>query len=696
MSEGPRSLVTMERTALATIVATSRDAIVGIDAAGAVSTWNPSATELYGYPPDEIIGQYADVLTRAGDRPAERAILRRVLAGEQVAPYRCARVHRDGTEVPVLVTVSLVAGPTGTTTEAVSTSQPIGAAPDYPDLEAHPAAACAADDEAGHAGIEFQTRMKADRATERVHVQDAQDRFQVRMGSERAKERVHVQAAQDQFQDRMGKARAQERVQVQDAQDRFQAVMDSERAKERVRVREAHDRFEKDMDADLAVERGQVEAAQDRFQAGMGVERAKERVQVQRAQDRFQVGMDGELALAARDRDLLLAQTQQSQRLEVLGQLAGGVAHDFNNLLAVILNYAAFVAEELAAGPATDWVTAGRDVGQIKRAAERATALTHQLLAFARREVIQPRVVDLNAVVRDVEQLLNRTIGDDVLLSVELAPDLWPVLADAGQIEQILVNLAINARDAMAGGGTLNIDTANITGGSPAAGRRRIRLRVSDTGTGMTPEILAHVFEPFYTTKTDGAGTGLGLSTVYGIVAQADATIAIASEPGNGTTFTIDIPVTDRISAPDDPASGYQHAPTGETVLIVEDQEALREVTERIFSRAGYRVLSAVDGPGALDVVAAYQDEIHLLVTDVVMPKMLGKEVAEKIRSSRPGIKVLFMSGYAQPVLASQGRLDPDVHLIEKPFSAAAIIQKAGQTLHGDADAPASVEPGGR
>ena len=674
MSNGSRSLVAMERTALASIVATSHDAIVGINAAGMISSWNPAAVGLYGYPAEQIVGRSVDALTPFKCRAEEAGVLRRVLAGERVAPYQCVRVRLDGTSVLVLVTVSLVVDPASTMAEVVTASHQVSETLGETGL-----------DESG-----FQAQVEADRATERGHVQAAQDRFQARMGSERAKERVQVQKAQDRFQDRMGAARAQERVQVQDAQDRFQVGMDNERARERVHVQEAQDRFEKGMDADLAVERVQVQDAQDRFQDRMGTERAQERVQVQQAQDRFQVGMDRELAHAVRDRDQLLAQSQQSQRMEVLGQLAGGVAHDFNNLLAVILNYAAFVAEELAAGPASDWETAGRDVGQIQRAAERATALTHQLLAFARREVIQPRVLDLNDVVRDMEQMLNRTIGEDVLLSADLAQDLWPVMADAGQIEQVLVNLAINARDAMSSGGTLSIDTANVTvdaglvaNGEPTRGGRHIRLRVSDTGSGMTPDVLAHVFEPFYTTKPDGTGTGLGLSTVYGIVAQTEATIAIQSRPGTGTTFTILVPVTDEIGVPVEESPAYRHAPTGETVLIVEDQEALREVTERIFIRSGYRVLTAADGPDALALVAAHHDDIHLLVTDVVMPKMLGKEVAEEIRRSRPDIKVLFMSGYAQPVLASQGKLGLDVNLIEKPFSAAAIIEKAGQVLNG-------------
>jgi signal transduction histidine kinase/CheY-like chemotaxis protein len=397
------------------------------------------------------------------------------------------------------------------------------------------------------------------------------------------------------------------------------------------------------------------------------------------------------------DRALLDAHLQQTQRMEVLGRLAGGVAHDFNNLLAVILNYSAFVSEELTAAvtSAPDWEQrrpgVQRDVEQIQRAAERATDLTHQLLAFARREVVQPRVLKLNDAVADVEELLRRTLGEDMELVTNLPDDLRPILADPGQIEQVLVNLAINARDAMPRGGTLTIDTANVAvdadsvaGGSPVRPGQYARLRVSDTGTGMSADVVAHAFEPFFTTRRDGAGTGLGLATVYGIVTAAEGTIGIQSEPGAGTTFTIMLPVTEQATASIEQDASYERTPKGETVLVVEDEEALREVTERIFTRNGYRVITAANGADALALVARHDGEIHLLVTDVVMPQMLGKEVAERVREPRPDIEVLYMSGYAQPVLASQGRLEPGVCLVDKPFSEAALLDKAGQVLNGN------------
>jgi signal transduction histidine kinase len=390
----------------------------------------------------------------------------------------------------------------------------------------------------------------------------------------------------------------------------------------------------------------------------------------------------------------LQAQLQQSQRLESLGQLAGGVAHDFNNLLSVILSYASFVSEELAAPPDSDWPkkleSARSDVGHITRAAERAAILTRQLLAFARQEVIRPRVLDLDDVITAVDDMLRRTLGAQVELITTLGGDLWPVLADPGQLEQVLVNLVVNARDAMPDGGTLTIDTSNITvdtatiaGGSRAQPGRNVRLRVSDTGTGMPADVIERVFEPFFTTKNEGTGTGLGLATVYGIITQAEGSIQIYSEPGTGTTVSVTLPVTAAEAVPMAEPVPYERTPKGETILVVEDEAALREVTERIFTRNGYHVITAANGPEALAIARGHPGEIHLLATDVVMPHMLGKEVAEKLREIKPGIAVLFMSGYARTVLASQGRLDPNVALVEKPFSEAELLKQAGQVLNG-------------
>jgi two-component system, cell cycle sensor histidine kinase and response regulator CckA len=356
------------------------------------------------------------------------------------------------------------------------------------------------------------------------------------------------------------------------------------------------------------------------------------------------------------------AQVHRSQRLESLGQLAGGIAHDFNNMLGVIVNYANFVIEE-AESDEPDVKMIAADAQQVIKAGERGTGLTHQLLAFARREVVRPQVLDLNEVISEVEEMLRRSIGDHITLLVRSAPGLPAVTCDRGQIEQLLVNLAVNARDAMPNGGNLVIDT----------GRHGdfVRLRVSDSGKGMAPDVVERAFEPFFTTKGRGDGPGLGLATVYGIVTQANGEVSIASSPGLGTTVTVLLPITgDRPGAADAAEPGLPTAGRGETLLVVEDEDALREVAGRILSGAGYRVLAAECGSAALELAGRHEGTIDLLLSDVVMPGMLGKELAERLTGARPDTRVLYMSGYAQPVLHSQGTLDPGVTLLEKPFTA--------------------------
>jgi PAS domain S-box-containing protein len=389
------------------------------------------------------------------------------------------------------------------------------------------------------------------------------------------------------------------------------------------------------------------------------------------------------------ERDKLERQLQQSQRLESLGQLAGGVAHDFNNLLAVISNYAAFVSDEAAKDSLqVDWPSVREDARQIQLAADRAAELTHQLLAFARRDVVRPRPLDLNEVITRVEQLLIRSLGEHVVLKTDLAPQLRAVLADPGQIEQVLVNLAVNARDAMPSGGTLVVQTS-VTDVDESHAAARIGLppgqyacmKISDTGAGMPREVIDHAFEPFFTTKPKGEGTGLGLATVYGIVTQAGGYVQIHSELDIGTTITILLPATG-------PGVQAEPAPVqepgggrGETVLIVEDEPAIREVTRRILSRSGYHVIVAASGHEAIEIAASHTGDIDVLLTDVVMPRMLGKEAAERIRALRPGVKVLFMSGYTQGVLDCRGVVEVGVNLIQKPFSEAQLLVTLRQII---------------
>ena len=379
-------------------------------------------------------------------------------------------------------------------------------------------------------------------------------------------------------------------------------------------------------------------------------------------------------------------QEHRNQRLEALGQLAGGIAHDFNNMLGVIVNYANFVIEE-AEAPAPDLKAIADDARQVIRAGQRGTDLTHQLLKFARREVVRPRVLDLNEVIGDSEVMLRSAIGEHITLITRPGETLPPVTCDPGQIEQLLVSLAVNARDAMPDGGNLVIDTACshlAVGDHPdLAPGDYIRLRVSDSGQGMAPEVVERAFEPFFTTKASGEGTGLGLATVYGIVTQAGGSVSLTSEPGLGTTVTVLLPagVNQEPAAPaPEPVGTAGH---GETLLVVEDEAALRDVAGRILSGAGYRVLTADGGAQALELAAVHDGTIDLLVSDVVMPGMLGKELAERLVDARPDTRVLYMSGYAQPVLASQGTLDPGVALLEKPFTAAALLSAVRRRLDG-------------
>ena len=412
---------------------------------------------------------------------------------------------------------------------------------------------------------------------------------------------------------------------------------------------------------------------------------------------RLELQADRERLKTQSERDRLDRQLHQSQRLERLGQLAGGVAHDFNNLLAVISNYAAFVAEEVAKAPQEEWKSVREDIQQIERAAERAAGLTHQLLAFARRDVVQPRALSLNDVIEKVEQLLIRTLGEHVELSTDLAAGLARVLADPGQIEQVLINLAVNARDAMPAGGKLIVATAGTSiDANHAASRvglgpgRYVSLKVSDTGTGMPQEVIERAFDPFFTTKAKGEGTGLGLATVYGIVTQAGGYVQIYSEPGLGTTFTILLPETSQAGQEQSPSPRSPERGAGEVVLVVEDEAAVRRVIRRILARNGYEVITAVNGLDAIEVAAGHPGNIDVLLTDVIMPQMLGKEAADRIRALHPAVKVLFMSGYAQGVLDNKGVLEADLNLIEKPFTEASLLVKLREVL----SAPLASAPG--
>jgi two-component system cell cycle sensor histidine kinase/response regulator CckA len=392
------------------------------------------------------------------------------------------------------------------------------------------------------------------------------------------------------------------------------------------------------------------------------------------------------MALDVTDRKQLEEQFRQAQKMEAVGRLAGGIAHDFNNLLMVIQGYADLLTDRLPEGDAMR-----RNAEQIQMASQRATSLTRQLLAFSRKQMLAPKVLNIQSVVSDMEKILRRLIGEDVELKTSAAPDLGLVMADRSQLEQVIMNLAVNARDAMPEGGRLTIEVANVEldssfAESPAvvSPGKYVLLAVTDTGSGMDAATQAHIFEPFFTTKEKGKGTGLGLATVYGIVKQSGGYVWVYSEPGQGTAFKIYLP---RIEEEDahaarearPAAQSLQHG--SETILLVEDEKGVRELAREYLEMTGYTVLQAGDGLSALALAAKHSSPIHLLMTDVVMPGISGRELAERIKKIRPEVKVLYMSGYTDQAVVHHGILESDAVLLQKPFTLPTLASKLREIL---------------
>ena len=653
-----RAQVLAERERLAVIVESSHDAIIGKTLDGVITSWNTGAEALYGYHGDEVLGRHASMLFPPGQEETEALLMQQIARGERIEQHRVQRRRKDGAVITVSLTLSPITDENDNVSGVASISRDISERQRAEAmfeglLQAAPDAIVGVTRDGTIALINTQAeRLFGYRRDELVGQSvDILVPERLRGGHVRHRDRYF----------------AHPRTRPMGAGAALAAV------------RKDGTEFPAEISLS-SVNTGQ----------GMIVTTA-----IRDVTDRLMAQTERERLIAQAERDAGERRLQHARRLESLGQLAGGVAHDFNNILAVITNYAEMTAEVLdtpAPDPA-DLADARKDVGQISRAAERAARLTKQLLAFGRRDITQAEVLNLNHVIGDVEQMLRRAIGEHIHLVTALERDLWPVCADAGHIEQILVNLAVNARDAMPGGGTLSIDTSNadigeedVTGTSLQAGRY-VRVRVSDTGCGMPPEVIERAFEPFYTTKPQGSGTGLGLATVYGIATAAGGDVRLYSENGIGTTVTVIMPALDAPAEEDvvvvepvaEPAGGT--APH-ETVLVVEDEDDLRVITTRILSRAGYQVLAATGGAQAIHLAQNHPGPIHLLLTDVIMPKMMGNDVAARVEKIRPGIPVLYMSGYAEPVLTENGTLPDGVTLVEKPFTSRELLDGVRRFLH--------------
>jgi PAS domain S-box-containing protein len=635
------------------------DAMLAVDEAGLIVLVNVQAEHLFGYRREDLIGRPVELLVPMADPNFRPPVVGMQLAGRR----------RDGSEFLAEISLSAMATDTGLLTSAA-----IRDATERLKTDAESA----------------RLKMEAERVRVKAESEKTEaERVRVKAESEKAKaERVRVKAESE-------KAEA-ERVRLEAERERVKAESEKTEA-ERVRLEAERERVKAESEKTEA-ERVRLEAERVRLEAeSVRVKAESEKTEAERVRleaERVRLEAENVRLEAEAERERLEGQLHQSQRMESLGQLAGGVAHDFNNLLAVILNYASFVAEELTKAAETpagaQWAEPLKDVEQIQLAAERAGLLTHQLLAFARREVVQARVLSLNSAITRMEQILRRTIGEQVELVIDLAVGLPTVVADPGQIEQIVLNLAINARDAMPAGGTLSIDTTavEITGdegdGDGAPSGLYVCFRVGDTGVGMSKEVRDRAFEPFFTTKPKGEGSGLGLATVYGIVSQSGGYTRIYSDAGIGTTITVLLPATRQDATRDEPDGRVDrlNALVGtETILVVEDEEALREVTRRILTSNGYTVVTAASGARAIELAAERAGPIDLVLTDVIMPKMQGPTVAKEVSQLRPGIRVLFMSGHAQPVLEAEAVLGTDFQLVEKPFNEAKLLAKVREVL---------------
>jgi two-component system cell cycle sensor histidine kinase/response regulator CckA len=621
--------------ALAALVEFSEDAILGRTLDGTITRWNHAAQGLFGWSAAEVVGRPVSLLVPPGRTDEMPGIRSRLLRGERVASLETVRVRKDGSRVEVALTVSPVRDEAGRVVAAWVIARDI----------------------TGRREAEEALRLR-DRAIRAVPqgivITDA-----CRPGNP-------IVYASPGFERMTGYTQAEALGKsprfLQGPQTDPAAV-----AQLREAVRGGRP---------CSVEILNYRKDGTPFWNAVSVAPVRD----DGGRITHWVGVKTDVT----ERLRLEEQLRQAQKMEAIGRLAGGVAHDFNNLLTVINGY----SELILRGLRPDDPTRGL-LDEIKKAGERSASLTRQLLAFSRKQVVQARVLDLNAVVADTEKMLRRVIGEDVRLETALDAGLGCVRADPGQVEQVLLNLAVNARDAMPHGGRLAIRTRNA---GPGAEGRHAVLEVADTGCGMTEEVKARIFEPFFTTKGPGRGTGLGLATVYGIVEQAGGRIAVESLPGRGTTFRIAWPCVEQPTRPGPATPDRQLPPQGrETVLLVEDEDGVRALTRHVLTGCGYTVLEATGGDEALRVAGAHPGPVQLLVSDVVMPGLGGRELADRLLARHPDMKVLFLSGYTHEAMERRGILEGQVNFLQKPFSTGALAHKVREVL----DAPGADAGGG-
>ncbi|WP_157368647.1 PAS domain S-box protein [Zavarzinella formosa] len=620
---------------LTCVVESAGDAIVSFDLSGNVLTWNRAAERLFGYPVAEIVGRPVSLLTPPEGRDVTQGKVNRLCRGEDVGSYETLRMGRDGRRLLVEVTPSPVRTPDG---------RVIAVAANYRDVTAR-----------RQSEETLQLRNRA--------IQAVNQGILITDPNQPGNPIIYASPG-------FSRLTGYEGTEIIGRNPRFLQGKDTDPAVV-AQVRSAI----------LAAESCTVEMVNYRKDGrAFWNELTLSPVRDESGKVTHFIGVQTDVS----DRRRLEEQYAQSQKMKAVGQLAAGVAHDFNNLLTIINGYSEIMLAGLGPeNPDRELLEEIRDAG------ERSAGLTRQLLAFSRQQVLAPRVIDLNAIIVEAERLLRRVIGEDVRLATTLFHGLWPVKADPGQIEQVLMNLCVNARDAMPTGGKLTIETLNVELNEEYTSLRpdarpgpHVLLAVSDTGYGMTPEVMTRIFEPFFTTKGLGKGTGLGLATVFGIIRQSGGHVGVYSEVGIGTTFKVYLPkVEETIGTVADRVEKLTLPKGTETILVAEDEDSLRALTRRILEECGYAILAAADGEQAARMVTDFGQPIHLLVTDVVMPGMGGRNLAERLRERQPGLKVLYLSGYTDDAVVRHGILHDQVNFLQKPFTPTILARKVRDVL---------------